>query len=247
MLSTLVVAFSPDATRLAAATGGVTVRIFDVATGKELSSFTPPRAMYVTDLEFSPDGKMLAISVMETNPGVTVDTIISDSGFLANFTYALRLLDVSDPKAPPRDLRALSGATASIDAIAFSPDSRLISAGGLDSIVRVWETASGREVAKLAGHTLSINALDFSPDGKTLVSGSEDGSTRLWDLATGELLLTMVSVNRGSDWLAVTPDGLFDGTPGAWNQILWRFQPTYLTSHRLKSSSMSSIRRVCYR
>ena len=218
-----VVAFSPDATRLAASNGGVTVRIFDLATGKELSSFTPPRAMQLTDLEFSPDGKMLAVSVMESKAGVTVDTIMSDSGFLTNFTYALRLLDVSDPKAPPRDLRALSGATASIDAIVFSPDSRFVTAGGLDSIVRVWEAATGREVAKLAGHALSINALDFSPDGKTLVSGSEDGSARLWDLTTGELLLTMVSVNRGSDWLAVTPDGLFDGTPGAWNQILWRF------------------------
>ena len=218
-----IVAFSPDATRLAASNGGVTIRIFDLATGKELSSFTPPRAMQLTDLEFSPDGKMLALSVMESKAGVTADTLMSDSGFLANFTYALRLLDVSDPKAPPRDLRALSGATASIDAIVFSPDSRFVTAGGLDSIVRVWETATGREVAKLAGHALSINALDFSPDGKTLVSGSEDGSARLWDLATGELLLTMVSVNRGSDWLAVTPDGLFDGTPGAWNQILWRF------------------------
>ncbi len=137
-----VVAFSPDATRLAASNGGVTVRIFDLATGKELSSFTPPRAMQVTDLEFSPDGKMLALSVMESKAGVTADTIMSDSGFLSNFTYALRLLDVSDPKAPPRDLRALSGATASIDAIVFSPDSRFVTAGGLDSIVRVWETAT---------------------------------------------------------------------------------------------------------
>ncbi|HMH41963.1 MAG TPA: caspase family protein, partial [Pyrinomonadaceae bacterium] len=29
--------------------------------------------------------------------------------------------------------------------------------------------------------------------------------------------------NRGSDWLVVTPDGLFDGSPAAWKQILWRF------------------------
>src|SRR5262249_26473350 len=34
-----------------------------------------------------------------------------------------------------------------------------------------------------------------------------------------------VSLNGGADWLVVTPDGLFDGTPGAWEQILWRFSP----------------------
>jgi len=33
----------------------------------------------------------------------------------------------------------------------------------------------------------------------------------------------MVSMNKGNDWLVVTPDGLFDGSPAGWNQILWRF------------------------
>ena len=25
------------------------------------------------------------------------------------------------------------------------------------------------------------------------------------------------------DWIVVTPDGLFDGSPAAWNKIIWRF------------------------
>ena len=46
--------------------------------------------------------------------------------------------------------------------------------------------------------------------------------------ASGEKLATLVSLggtfsNRGSDWLVVTPDGLFDGSPAAWKQILWQF------------------------
>jgi uncharacterized caspase-like protein len=39
------------------------------------------------------------------------------------------------------------------------------------------------------------------------------------------MLATLVSLNKGDDWLVVTPDGLFDGSPGGWNQILWRFSP----------------------
>jgi hypothetical protein len=29
--------------------------------------------------------------------------------------------------------------------------------------------------------------------------------------------------SRSNDWLIVTPDGLFDGSPAAWSQILWQF------------------------
>ncbi len=56
-----------------------------------------------------------------------------------------------------------------------------------------------------------------------LASASEDGSTFLWDTKTGEHLLTLISLDDGSEWMVVTPQGLFDGTPVSWNQILWRY------------------------
>jgi len=65
--------------------------------------------------------------------------------------------------------------------------------------------------------------MDFSPDGKLLASASDDGSTFLWDTATGEHLLTLISLDDGGEWMVVTPEGLFDGTPQSWNQILWRY------------------------
>ena len=36
-------------------------------------------------------------------------------------------------------------------------------------------------------------------------------------------LLTLISLDDGGEWMVVTPQGLFDGTPVAWNQILWRY------------------------
>lgn len=60
-------------------------------------------------------------------------------------------------------------------------------------------------------------------NGRELVSAHEDGGVRIWDGITGSLLITLFSFQNSTDWLAVTPDGLFDGTPGGWDALLWRF------------------------
>jgi hypothetical protein len=43
-------------------------------------------------------------------------------------------------------------------------------------------------------------------------------------LAAGTEVASLIALDQ-SDWLVATPDGLFDGTPAAWGQILWRFSP----------------------
>jgi uncharacterized caspase-like protein len=45
---------------------------------------------------------------------------------------------------------------------------------------------------------------------------------KLWDVMAGRELASLFSLDQ-QDWLVLTPDGLFDGSPSAWNQILWRF------------------------
>ena len=73
------------------------------------------------------------------------------------------------------------------------------------------------------GHIGPVVFVAYSPDGHLLVSGSTDGSTRVWDPETGEHLATVVSFEKGPDWMVVTPEGLFDGSTAAWNQLLRRF------------------------
>ncbi|HEX2993958.1 MAG TPA: hypothetical protein VHP14_04005, partial [Anaerolineales bacterium] len=73
---------------------------------------------------------------------------------------------------------------------AFSPDSSLITSGGEDGAVRVWDVASGMLKYKFQ-HESNVTSLSFSPDGSVLVSVGEDATVRFWDMKSGESLYTL--------------------------------------------------------
>ena len=97
-----------------------------------------------------------------------------------------------------------------------------VASGSIDTSVRVWDVASGRQRRVLTGHTGGVDSVRFSPDGETLVSGSVDTTVRLWNVASGEELAALVAIDD-KDWIATTPEGFFDGSPGGWQKILFRF------------------------
>ncbi|WP_410016896.1 WD40 repeat domain-containing protein [Streptomyces sp. PU10] len=71
--------------------------------------------------------------------------------------------------------------------VAFSPDGRMLAAGGDDDKVHLWDVtdpAGAKPVGEpLTGHSGLIHSVAFSPDGRTLASGSADDTVRLWDVS----------------------------------------------------------------
>jgi len=61
----------------------------------------------------------------------------------------------------------------------------------------------------------------FSPDGRWFAAAFAHG-INLFRLETGEQVASLYFFGD-DDWLVVTSSGLFDGTPGAWSQLAWRF------------------------
>ena len=117
----------------------------------------------------------------------------------------------------------LSGA---VTTLCLSADARFMAAGYATKI-DIFEVASGETIRTLpnAGRIVSMS---FSPDGRFLVALGENNDKYLWDASSGEKLATLVNLGsarktRANDWLVVTPDGLFDGSPAAWKQMLWQF------------------------
>ncbi len=192
----------------------------------------------VTSLSFSPDGKILASGGIEaksnfdpaqmmsqaTNPKKSKNqNLPSSQDILEKMKVETTGQIVFWNPATGQEIGAIKGHGKGVTNVVFSRDGKLIASAASDNTIKIWDVASQRELKTLTGHTANIESMDFSPDGTLLASASDDGSTFLWDANTGEHLLTLISLDDGGEWMVVTPEGLFDGTPQSWNQILWRY------------------------
>jgi WD40 repeat protein/serine/threonine protein kinase len=197
------VAFSPDGTRLATASLDRTVRLWDVATGKELQQL--PHAHWVRSVAFSPDGKFLAsgggeeerpgaIKVWDAASGKERFSLAGHAGPVARVAFSpdgTRLASASWDRTVViwdvegrKPVRTLPGCEHWVQDAAWSPDGRRVAAGGYDHRVRAWEVATGEEVFK-ATQTQVCPGVAYSPDGGLLAGACWDGIVRLWDARTG--------------------------------------------------------------
>jgi WD40 repeat protein len=147
--------FSPENPRLAAAENSGVVKIWDLATSRELCEAKLPLASF-RELCFSHDGKRLAVPCSDGK---------------------VRILDAASGHdvSPPLDTLSMR-----FPRLQFSPDGKRLAAGQLNGQVKVWDLTTGQETLMLK-HTGSLTGLAFSPDGHRLISAYMDNTIRIWD------------------------------------------------------------------
>jgi WD40 repeat protein len=107
----------------------------------------------------------------------------------------------------------LSGHKGEITCLAFSPAKNILVSGSSDNTIKFWNSETGDLIKSLDEHTGRINYVSFNRTGNLLLSSSDDGSMKLWDAEKKELLATVYCLKSSGDWVAVSPNGKFDGTP----------------------------------
>jgi WD40 repeat protein len=114
------------------------------------------------------------------------------------------LSDSGPPQEPATESNRMVGDV--VNAIAFTPDGRLVAAGLSNGTIRLWATdqgkAQGKAVRTFSGHRYAVRAIAISTDGQRLVSTSADRTIKLWNLQTGQLLRTITL--QPSDGIAHT-------------------------------------------
>jgi WD40 repeat protein len=127
----------------------------------------------------------------------------------------------------PQFLRTLEGHQAPVDALTFTPDSKILLSGGSrnDGQIKLWWMNSGTQIDSLRAHRTSIVALTFTPDGKTLASGGGDAGVNLWnwnpETYEGEYHRTFLDHDSNLLALAITPDSQTLVTGGLDGIRLW--------------------------
>ncbi len=159
------------------------IELWDVTTGKMLSIFDEiGEDKHVIALAFSPDGTRLASVSKNTN---------------ANIKTTLRLWDTTGNDKPIILRNIFRKQTGWTNALAFSPDGKMLASGSTDKKVRLWNTTTGRLIGRLTGHINGIASLTFSPDGTILVSSSTDGAVLFWNTETKNRLPTRITGHTG--------------------------------------------------
>ena len=186
------VAFSPDGRTLVSAGEGA-IQLWQVTNRKEVHRFKGPGI--VLAVAFSPDRKTLA----------------ADGSAATGEGADLMLWDM----APVAAVRRFQGHSSQITSVAFSPDGKALTSGGLDWTVRVWDVATGQSTAVLQGNS-PILSLAFHRTGKRLAYGSTAGNFAVLDLGTGKPTATLNerataaarnAHTKGRLYVAFSPDG----------------------------------------
>lgn len=95
----------------------------------------------------------------------------------------------------------------STQALAASPDGRLLASGGLGGGLTIWDLDTGEPVRRLEDAMKSVDALAFSPRGDLLAAGGEDAIVRLWSLGSYDLAARLQGHRGPIEDLAFSPDG----------------------------------------
>jgi WD40 repeat protein len=221
------IAFSPDGKTLVGIADNLgddedsdlNIRFWDAATGSELRTLVPSESA-PESIAFSPDGALLAVGTRDK---------------------AILLLDVTSGRV----IRTLSGHTHEVASMVFINGETLQSWGINDdddeNVIegKLWHAPSGT----LLKSTL-LRESDLSSDQETHFFGGlpmigisqkfaamplEGRGISFYEKSAEPLNpltqtpLASLYLFGDDDWLITTPEGFFDGSPGALKHVLWRF------------------------
>lgn len=167
------------------------------------------RQTYSEAIQFSPDGKNLAVLGLYKGPDTYLELWDLGSDKSLGFYSMMGVIGQQLAYSNQGDLIAASNTDTTYvlknngkikydlskinpdksrrgyldnTALVFSPDGTILATGDFRGVIQLWDIVQGVNILTFTGHSDAVNCLSFSPDGRYLVSGSKDGTLRVWGI-----------------------------------------------------------------
>ncbi|HWA24586.1 MAG TPA: TIR domain-containing protein [Lacunisphaera sp.] len=201
--ATCAYAFSPDGRHALTGADDMTVRLWNVETGRCLRVLEGHKNS-VWSVAWSGDqrralsgGMDNTVRLWDVETGRCLRVFEGHASHVKSVAWAgdrHALSGAWDKKVRLWDLETgacrqiFEGHTDYVWSVAWSGDRRRVLSGGRDRTLRLWEVESGRCLLTLEGHTGLVNCVAWSANQNHALSGSDDMTVRLWELKTGRCL-----------------------------------------------------------
>ncbi|XP_033487013.1 autophagy-related protein 16-1 isoform X1 [Epinephelus lanceolatus] len=152
----------------------------------------------------------------------------------------------AEVRVPSTALHVFEAHDGEVNAVRFSPGSRLLATGGMDRRVKLWEVVAGRCEPKgaLTGSNAGITSIEFDSAGSYLLAASNDFASRIWTVDDYRLRHTLT----GHSGKVLSARFLLDNTrivSGSYDRTLklWDLRNKVCTKTVFAGSSCNDI--VC--
>jgi WD40 repeat protein len=188
--------FSIDGNRVLSGGWDGQLHVLDVSDGRTLHSHLLANK-HILDIDLLPDGTRVLVGCDEG------DVLILDQQ-MGNIVQVLQS----------------HGRPA--DSVACSHDARLVAAGMIGGVARIWDVESGKLLHTLH-HGDNVRGIQFSPDGRVLVTSGADNLIRIWDVATGAERAILSGHSHWVPSVVFSPDGQVLASAGEDRTVrIWR-------------------------
>ena len=192
-------------------------------------------------------GQLAAQSVAVQAKNFPVSLLLGVEGFNTLDTVQTRGALLENAQANPQLLAYLSGFADAAGSVAFSPNGKVLAAGGNDGRIILWDLGTRQPIGQpLTGQGSSILSLSFSPDGSMLAAGSSDQNIIVWNVGTRQMIGLPLSGHSGGVMsLAFSPDGKtlasgsYDSTILLWDMDTQHLLAPPLEAHTYWVSSLA--------
>lgn len=198
----------------------------------------------VAYIDWSPDGKILAVAGGETVRlyagtfgDIPTHTLAAQIGDLNDVAFGLdntalvavgdgiRVWDISDIYIAIDTAAVLRETGGEIHAVRFNPRGDQFVTSDSQGHVSLWDAATYECITRFEGHKAAVYDVAFALRGNVIVSGGADGTIRFWD-ARAETEGTVIGTHKDRvNVITVNPPGTMvasacaDGTVRLWDAL----------------------------